>query len=136
MLGNSKKNQPKRLGFQLLRKFADQRNSRQDPEVRAEGSKEDSAVLNVYLASQKKALAQVVLNGYNIKRNEAPGSLGAMRSFKIIQGDLWDQWNEQTAVILRDEDGQDVTIRIAALPVDDASFGLLEFINERDLSTD
>ena len=136
MLGNSKMSQPKRLGFQLLRKFAHQGDNQQDPQVRTEGSKDDSAVLSVYLASQKKAVAQVVLNGYNIERNEAPGSPGAMRSFRIIQGDLWDQWNEQTAVILRDADGQDVAVRIAALPVDSASFGLLEFISERDLSND
>jgi hypothetical protein len=74
------------------------------------------------------------LNGYNIEQDGALGSLGAMRSFKIVRGDLWDLWNEQTAAILANNNGQETIVKVAALPVDNDSFGLIEFISN-SLST-
>lgn len=91
-----------------------------------------SAVLNIYRSSQKQAVAQVVLNGYNINQDESLGSLGSMRSFKIVRGDLWDEWNEQAAILLEDDHGQKITVRVAALPSDAESFGLIEFISAND----
>jgi hypothetical protein len=52
-----------------------------------------------------------------------------MRSFKIVRGDLWDLWNEQTAAILANNNGQETIVKVAALPVDNDSFGLIEFIS-------
>jgi len=129
MLGNNKKKQPKRLGSQLLRKFRQQGNNRGVPEMgMGDNEEQDSVVLTIYHRHQKKEIAQVILNGYHIGQEVTLGSLGAMRSFKIVRGDLWEQWNRQTAVALTSDDGQEVMVRIAALPVDDDSFGLIEFV--------
>ena len=51
-----------------------------------------------------------------------------MRSFKLVQGDLWSEWAGQQSLILVSDDGQQCTVRIAALPVEEESFGLIEFI--------
>jgi hypothetical protein len=82
----------------------------------------------VYHQPKKAAIAQVILNGYNIDRDGSLGSLGAMRSFRIVAGDLWQAWSGQTAVILSDESGQETVVKIAALPTDKESFGLIEFL--------
>ncbi|MCB8943623.1 MAG: hypothetical protein H6658_07700 [Ardenticatenaceae bacterium] len=89
----------------------------------------ESPPLNIYCPPRKNAVATVVLNGYNIEQDMSFGSLGTMRSFKIVAGDLWDEWNEQTAVVLADENGQRMLVRVAALPADDDSFGLIEFVS-------
>jgi hypothetical protein len=90
---------------------------------------QDAVVLTIYHTGQKKALAQVILNGYHIGQDVTFGSLGSMRSFKIVRGDLWEEWDRQTAVALTSDDGQAVMVRIAALPVEDGSFGLVEFVS-------
>lgn len=51
-----------------------------------------------------------------------------MRSFKVVTGDLWDQWRQQGKLVLRHDNGQESAVRVAALPVDDDSFGLIEFL--------
>lgn len=86
-----------------------------------------SPLLNVYISTTQRPVARIVLNGYNIEEG-MPHSLGVMRSFKVVQGDLWQQWNEQKVVTLSDDNGQDALIKVAALPVDDDSFGLIEFL--------
>ncbi len=85
-----------------------------------------SEVFQVY--TRNKVVAQVVLNGYGIKSGHLLREHGAMRSFKIVKGDLWDYWNVQTPLTIRANDGQQATIKIAALPTDDDSFGLIEFL--------
>ena len=92
----------------------------------------ESPLLAIRHSQQKNVVAKVILNGYNIDQGMSLGSLGAMRSFKIIEGDLWDEWHEQTAVVLTDSIGQPTLVRIAALPTDDESFGLIEFISENN----
>ena len=99
-----------------------------DAPATAKHSDVESAVLQVYAATKKKAVAQVILNGYNIAKDESLGSLGSMRSFKIVRGDLWEQWHEQAALRLTDENGREAKIKVAALPVEDDGFGLIEFI--------
>ncbi|MCA9973638.1 MAG: hypothetical protein KC425_25670 [Anaerolineales bacterium] len=86
-----------------------------------------SVVLHLY-NRQEQRVADIVLNGYNISAGGPLGSRGAMRSFKVIEGDLWDQWHAQANLVLRHESGQASDVRIAALPVDDESFGLIEFL--------
>ena len=88
----------------------------------------DSAeVLKVYTDKNHKPVATIVLNGYNI---DAEGILGyrGLRSFKVVQGDLWDAWNAQDILLLHDDQAQVVQVRIAALPVEADSMGLLEFL--------
>ncbi len=53
---------------------------------------------------------------------------GAMRSFVILDGDLWEQWNAVATLRLRHETGTEVSIRVAALPVEDDGYGLIEFL--------
>jgi len=75
-----------------------------------------------------KQIAKVVLNGYNIDSDGGLGQRGMMRSFTITSGDLWDQWSLQQILNLRDEAGREAQIRIAALPVEQDSYGLIEFL--------
>ena len=82
----------------------------------------------VYNEQNGKPIAKVILNGYNISAENAPLSLGAMRSFKLVEGDLWDEWNTREKFILRLEDGQIAKARVAALPAEVDSFGLIEFL--------
>jgi hypothetical protein len=51
-----------------------------------------------------------------------------MRSFIIVDGDLWDQWNAVKTLSLKNTRGTAVAVRIAALPVEDDGYGLIEFI--------
>ena len=69
-----------------------------------------------------------MLNGYNIKSGGAFPNSGAMRSFKVVEGDLWHVWNVQQIVTLRDEAGQESKIRIAAFPAEEGASGFVEFI--------
>lgn len=79
-------------------------------------------------AKKRKAVATIVLNGYNIRGGGPLGQSGAMRSFKVVRGDLFQQWSTQEQLVLRSEAGQAFPVRIAALPVDDDSSGLVEFL--------
>ena len=85
-------------------------------------------LLNVHVPGQVTPIAQVTLNGYNIEKNVSLGDLGAIRSFKVISGSLWDFWSTQETLLLRDQKGNEIQIKIAALPTDDNSAGLIEFI--------
>ena len=51
-----------------------------------------------------------------------------MRSFTIVSGDLWEQWDVQMPLQLQDDTGKSSNIRIAALPVEDDGYGLIEFL--------
>lgn len=85
-----------------------------------------SETLQVY-DQEDNLVAQVVLNGYTIKKGGPLGRHGAMSSFKIVEGDLYEQWDEQQALTLRSPAGL-AQVRVMALPVEDDSFGLLEFL--------
>ncbi|MBK9050340.1 MAG: hypothetical protein IPL78_05275 [Chloroflexi bacterium] len=84
--------------------------------------------VSVHQTNGKKPVARIALNGYNIDSGGALGMSGAMRSFRIIKGDLWDQWNNQEMLTIRDDEQSEAQIRIAALPAEDDSFGFVEFI--------
>lgn len=86
-----------------------------------------SDVLQVY-TQQKKRVASIVLNGYNIEEGGPIGRHGAMRSFIVVEGDLWDVWAGQQEITLRNDMGQENKVRVAALPVDSESYGLIEFL--------
>ena len=87
-----------------------------------------SDVLDVYSKTSKKPIAHVVLNGYNISAAESLGKQGAMRSFSVNSGDLWDPWSLQESLLLHDENGREAPIKIAALPAEEDGFGLIEFL--------
>ncbi len=86
-----------------------------------------SEVFQVYTITNQK-VAKVVLNGYNIEEGGPLGMNGAMRSFKLLQGDLWQEWSAQESLFLRTGAGINNEIRIAALPADEEGFGLIEFL--------
>lgn len=84
--------------------------------------------ISVYTSQAKKPIASIVLNGYNIAAGGPLGRTGAMRSFKVISGDLWDSWNRQETLSLQSDNGEQATIKIAALPVEIDGAGLVEFL--------
>lgn len=92
---------------------------------------EVTEALPVYADSppQRKEIGSVVLNGYLID-NESPLGFpqGTMRSFRVVRGDFWDSWNEQRPLAICAANGDIARIRIAALPVDNDSYGLVEFL--------
>ena len=87
-----------------------------------------SELLDVYSQTSKKPIAQIMLNGYNISVTESLGQQGAMRSFSVDNGDLWDPWSLQEELVLHDENGRKAPIKIAALPAEEDGFGLIEFL--------
>ncbi|MBK8433734.1 MAG: hypothetical protein IPL28_21705 [Chloroflexi bacterium] len=82
----------------------------------------------VYDGESGRKLALIVLNGYNIAAGGPLGKSGAMRSFKILKGNLWDEWSERRSLMVRAEDGRTADARVAALPAEENSSGLIEFI--------
>ena len=87
-----------------------------------------SDVLQISHLETFDIVANVVLNGYNIQNKGPLGKQGAMRSFAIVNGDLWDPWSQQQTLVLKDENGKKASIRIAALPVEEDGYGLIEFV--------
>lgn len=85
--------------------------------------------LEVYKLRTDKPIARVVLNGYSIEQNQSLGRHGALCSFRIVEGDLWEEWHGQTHLVLRTQTGQEAAIKITALPVEVNSYGLIEFIH-------
>ncbi|MBP6470481.1 MAG: hypothetical protein KBE23_02560 [Chloroflexi bacterium] len=87
-----------------------------------------SSSLDVYDSKKKQRVARIALNGYDIKAGSLLPASGAMRSFVILDGDLWEPWNAVATLRLRHETGTEVAIRVAALPVEDDGYGLIEFL--------
>ncbi len=84
--------------------------------------------LNVYEMQTSHLVARIALNGYDIHAGSLFPTSGAMRSFILLEGDLWDQWNAVESLILTNEHGQQVSVRVAALPVEEDGYGLIEFL--------
>lgn len=82
----------------------------------------------IYEENGTRPLAQVVLNGYNIAAGGPLGRSGAMRSFKIVEGELWEQWNRGVSLQVRAEDGRVARARIAAHPAEEGAAGFIEFL--------
>ena len=87
-----------------------------------------TAALDVYDIRTKDRVARIALNGYDIHAGGLFPTSGAMRSFVLLDGDLWDQWNAVESVTLKNENGSQVMVRVAALPVEDDGYGLIEFL--------
>jgi len=85
-------------------------------------------VLKIYDDQRRGIVAVIQLNGYDIRAGVCTVPHGAMRSFKMVTGDLWDQWNVQAPLILCDDEGVVADIRVAALPAAADSSGLIEFL--------
>jgi hypothetical protein len=90
--------------------------------------KDLSAALDVCDVRSDKIVARIALNGYDIQAGSLLPSTGAMRSFVLLTGDLWEHWNAVAPLRLRTEAGLSVTVRVAALPVEDDGYGLIEFL--------
>lgn len=89
---------------------------------------QNTNAIPVFIQDKKRPVASIVLNGYNIAAGGPLGRSGAMRSFKIIKGDLWDSWQSQTPLSLQPKNGEQAIIKIAALPVETDGSGLVEFL--------
>ncbi len=81
----------------------------------------------------RRTIAKIGLNGYKSHTNNPLYEGGQKRtiwSFTMVDGDrdsLQTAWWDRSAMMLR-LDNQDSHVRVAALPIDDASFGLIEYI--------
>jgi hypothetical protein len=84
--------------------------------------------LDMYAPTKPQPIARISLNGYDIKAGGLLPSSGAMRSFVIQSGDLWEYWNACAPLMLHNETGLSVSVRIAALPMETGGYGLLEFL--------
>ena len=83
------------------------------------------------LQAVAKKSAKIALNGYNIGAGNNLGRGGAMRSFKVVDNSsvIWSYWEQQTLLVLRDAHGVESRARIFAVPADDESSGLVEFLS-------
>lgn len=86
------------------------------------------SVVTVTKVDTPVQVARIALNGYNIQAGNVFGRSGAMRSFKVVSGDLWELWDQQTPVVIQDEHGNRSTIRIFALPAEKHASGFVEFL--------
>jgi hypothetical protein len=75
-----------------------------------------------------KPIARIALNGHNIEQGGVFGHSGAMRSFRVVYGDLREQWIQQAPLTIRDRFGNESVIRVFAFPADDGAIGFVEFI--------
>jgi hypothetical protein len=80
------------------------------------------------LAPGNGVVASIKLNGYNIDAGEGIGQLGALRSFKLVEGSVDKYWSRQTLLTLQDGQGTQFKIRIALLPVGAEGSGFVEFV--------
>jgi hypothetical protein len=87
-----------------------------------------AGVLRIYDDQRRGIVAQIRLNGYDIRAGVCTVPHGAMRSFRMVTGDLWAPWNIQAPLILCDNKGREAAIKVAALPAEDDSSGLIEFL--------
>ncbi|RMG92600.1 MAG: hypothetical protein D6706_16580 [Chloroflexi bacterium] len=87
---------------------------------------EKTPPLPVYDKQTRKMIARITLNGYNIPSGAA--GRGAMRSFHLVAGDLWNYWHYQQPVVLTLPNGKYRLVRVAAIPADEESAGLIEFL--------
>lgn len=92
------------------------------------GNKTKNTTVEVFHL-QSKPVAKIMLNGQNIA--EGAGALyqaGAMRSFKLVDGDVYEYWRDQTPLTIKDDKGNMTTIRIFALPAEDGEIGFVEYV--------
>ena len=87
-----------------------------------------SEVLSIHSRINDKNIAKVRLNGYNISTERSLWQRGALRSFSINSGDLRKSWSRHEMLLLHDGKSRRARIKIAALPTDEDSFGLIEFL--------
>jgi len=92
------------------------------------GDQDNISAIIYHTKNESKPTASVILNGYNINAGSALGHIGAMRSFKLKHGDLWDEWSTRVELHLVSQDGREARVRVAAHPADEDSFGLIEFL--------
>ncbi|MDJ0752007.1 MAG: hypothetical protein QNJ45_00700 [Ardenticatenaceae bacterium] len=78
---------------------------------------------------EKNSIAKIILNGYNIAAGGPLGKNGAMRSFKMVEGNLFTEWSLGKRLEVKSEDGRTATIRIAAHPAEQGATGFVEFLS-------
>jgi hypothetical protein len=79
-------------------------------------------------AKTGRKVARIALNGYSALVDDSTGGGRALRSFHMIAGDLRPQWCSATTLLICVGNGQALPARVAALPVEADSAGLIEFL--------
>lgn len=87
-------------------------------------------VCDVFAGKAAKPVAKIALNGYNIDAGSSFDFVGAMRSFKIIEGEsaVWEHWVSQRPLQINDTAGNAASIRIYAAPGEAGGLGFVEFL--------
>jgi hypothetical protein len=86
-------------------------------------------IVEVYQLNNAAApVATIILNGYNINAGGVFGRAGAMRSFKLVEGNLQISWERQEPLNVRDEEGNESKLRIFAIPAETGGTGFVEFL--------
>lgn len=92
---------------------------------------EEGSALEVREQQNQQTVGYIALNGYHIEAGRLVGRQGKMHSFRIVRGKLpafVPFWSGQKTLWLCGGHGETVPVRIAAMPVDAQSYGLLEFV--------
>ncbi len=84
--------------------------------------------LPLYHESNKRPIAQIELNGYTVNSTGPLGHKVRLHSFRIISGKLRRAWWQNERLQMPLPNGQVLAMRVAALPVDEDSYGMLEIL--------
>lgn len=85
-------------------------------------------------ATQTRHIAKIGLNGYKSFTQNPTAQKGTSRliwSFTVLDGnrkELKRSWLNNRPMTLKTLQGKTANVRVAAYPIDDKSFGLLEFL--------
>lgn len=86
-------------------------------------------IVDVYeMNNSTEPVAKIALNGHNISAGSVFGRAGAMRSFKVVEGNVWGYWERQEALRVRDSEGNESKLRIFAAPAETGATGFVEFL--------
>jgi hypothetical protein len=89
---------------------------------------DNDSLVAVSTVGKTEPIARIALNGYNIEAGTVFGRSGSMRSFRMVQGDLWNEWHQQSLLTITDDGGAQSTIRIYAWPAEAGASGFVEFV--------
>lgn len=87
----------------------------------------DPETLTLYQLGHATPIAHITLNGYQIDQTNGPNQRGALCSFRVVRGNLWQAWHQQRPLLLQTAVGQQTPIKIMAMPTESNGYGLLEF---------
>lgn len=84
--------------------------------------------VSVFSKENDGKVARIMLNGYNIESGGVFGQSGAMRSFKMVEGDVAKFWSRQEILQIKDDSGNEAKIRVFAIPAEEGGSGFVELL--------